>query len=222
MKRPRSRRSAARATAPADAALAELQLVGCELHDGAVQLMTASLMHLETFAETLAADPDRALAELALAIEQSRQAVSETRRVIAGLLPPMLEEQGLGAAIQQLVNQARADVPRVTLAVQGDAARVPPAVAGSVYRIAQEALTNLRRHSGARRAKVSLAVDGRGLTLLVADDGRGFDPDAVPPERFGLKTMARRVELLDGEATLSSAPGRGTRLEVRLPLPVAR
>ena len=93
-----------------------------------------------------------------------------------------------------------------------------PAVSLCAYRIVQEGLRNIVRHSGAARAEVVLKGLGAALELVIADEGRGFEPDAARPAGLGLLSMRERVKLLDGEINIRSRPGAGVRLEVRLPL----
>lgn len=88
-----------------------------------------------------------------------------------------------------------------------------------VLRIVQEALTNVRKHAAARRAVVTVDVHDDETTFAISDDGRGFDPDGLPPEKqgFGLHTMRERSEQARGRLSIESAPGRGTRVTVTLP-----
>jgi two-component system NarL family sensor kinase len=91
-------------------------------------------------------------------------------------------------------------------------------VEAGLYRIAQEALTNVARHSGAREADLSLEITPERIRLTLQDDGAGFDPTAVPPGHFGLVGLNERAKLLGGTLALQSSPGEGTRLEVTIPL----
>jgi signal transduction histidine kinase len=90
-----------------------------------------------------------------------------------------------------------------------------------VYRVVQEALTNVARHSGSPRASVGVVEVLGEVRVFVEDEGRGFDPEAVDPGRQGLLGMRERVELLGGRLSVESAPGQGTRVQVRLPIGVA-
>jgi signal transduction histidine kinase len=97
--------------------------------------------------------------------------------------------------------------------VEGDWHDLNPVVEQTVYRVADEALLNVERHSAARRVEVSLMRDGGTVRLMVRDDGQGFAADGVPPEasgRFGLAGMGERAELVGGELEIESEPGRGT------------
>ena len=95
---------------------------------------------------------------------------------------------------------------------------LPPRVESGIYRITQEALANVGQHAQATEAMVTLAVTPGSLTLTVADDGIGFDPETVAMNRFGLIGVNERVKLLNGRLQLQSSPGEGTRLEIEIPL----
>ena len=91
-------------------------------------------------------------------------------------------------------------------------------MASNVFRIVQEALTNVARHAGIHKALIHLRIQDEGLHLTVKDDGVGFHPDEQGARRLGIVGMRERTELLDGTFSLTSAPGRGTRIEVEIPL----
>jgi signal transduction histidine kinase len=91
----------------------------------------------------------------------------------------------------------------------------------TIFRLVQEAITNARRHSGARRLRVDIGSTDGSVRIVVADDGRGFDPAGVPADRFGLEGIRQRSRLLGGEPRITTGPGRGTTLEVTLPVPQA-
>jgi signal transduction histidine kinase len=96
---------------------------------------------------------------------------------------------------------------------------LPPGIRTTAFRIVQEALANVRRHAGARSVEVALGERGGGLHVVVRDDGRGFDPSAPEePGHLGLRAMPERAELVGGRLRIESGPGRGTTVEVWLPL----
>jgi signal transduction histidine kinase len=196
----------------------ELELLAYELHDGPIQQLAASLMHLEAFAASLGREADFALDQLALAQQRLCEAADETRRAIAAARPPLLAEAGLSAAVAWLVEEARAAVPAIELDDRLGGARFDPVVEHAACRIVQEALANVCRHSGAKRAKVRLVVDSRKLVVEVRDTGRGFDVRRVPAGRFGLQGIRRRAELLGGKATITSRKGKGTTVHAEVPL----
>lgn len=196
-----------------EASESERRLAAYEVHDGVVQYVTASLMHLEAFAgqhpqSTLAANFERAMQLL-------RTTLEESRRLISGLRPMILDEAGIVAAIEYLA--AEAPTPPVRFQYCLTSARFASLVEGALFRICQEALTNARRHSGASEIRVTLVEHDGLIHLSIEDDGCGFDPAAVRQRTFGLEGVVQRARLLGGQATIDSAPGRGTRIAVQLP-----
>jgi two-component system sensor histidine kinase DegS len=131
----------------------------------------------------------------------------------------MLDDLGLKAAVQSLLSEYERStgvIPRVELVF--DVQTIPAAVIENVYRILQEALTNVSRHSGASEVFVGLRVVPEHVTLTVRDTGIGFDPAAPRGERLGLLGMRERSELLGGTFAVKTAPGKGTEIEVVIPL----
>jgi len=149
--------------------------------------------------------------------ELARGAMEELRAVVFELRPGSLEAEGLATVLRKHVEVLRR-VSGQTIDLQvGEVPRLSPEAAAQVLRIAQEALGNALRHSQARRIRVKL--DERAL--VVADDGRGFDRSAVRGRRLGLTSMAERATELGARIAIDSAPGKGTRIRLELPLPRA-
>jgi len=194
-----------------------------ELHDAMSQSLFSLQLAADTATRLLDDDPAAAAAQLALIRALSVQVAAELRTTVEGLRPADLERDGLAAVLgTHLTVAGRAhDVP-VELEV-GDLPDLEPDTEHQVLRIAQEAVTNALRHAGAGHVRVVLgaAVDGRRhrVTLRVVDDGRGFDPDAraVRSRRLGLTSMHERAASLGGTLTITSAPGRGTTVELGFP-----
>ncbi|HEX7607453.1 MAG TPA: PAS domain-containing sensor histidine kinase, partial [Usitatibacter sp.] len=149
--------------------------------------------------------------------------VAATRRISADLRPLVLDDLGLAAAADWLVQTftARTGTPcELTVARGFD--DVPDPHATTLFRALQESLTNIAMHAQASHVDVTLARDGEGITLLVRDDGRGFTPaDPRKPNSYGLLGLRERAYLLGGEVSIDSAPGRGTIIDMRLPEPGA-
>lgn len=195
----------------------ERQLVSYEIHDGVAQYIAGALMHFEASAHgrgmrTTTRDFESGMRLLHAAAEESR-------RLIGGLRPPALDELGIVDAIESLVADARADGPQVDFTHRLPEGRLSPHMETIIFRIVQEALTNVRRHAAARRVEVTLERTDDHVRIGVRDDGQGFDPAAVPEERFGLEGIRQRCRLLGGEPRITSAPGAGTTIEVVLPIP---
>ena len=194
----------------------ERQLTAYEIHDGLAQEMTGALMHLEAFQHQLPATIEHA--EFDVGIGLLREAVNEARRLISGLRPPVLDELGIVSAIEYLLNEARGDVPDIEFVHRTTFGRLAPPLESAIFRIVQEALTNIRRHSGSRRARIELLEHGHWLRLRVRDWGRGFVPPAVNGGHFGLQGIRQRARLLGTAVVIDSAPGNGTSIVVDFPL----
>ena len=192
-----------------------------ELHDAMSQSLFSLQLSAEAAARLLPGDPEGAAAALATVQALAAQVSAELRTTVEGLRPADLERDGLAATlVNQLTVAGRAhDVP-VELEI-GEGVDLDPDAEHQVLRIAQEAVTNALRHARARRVAVTLGPDGSGagLVLRVADDGRGFDPEAraLRARRLGLTSMHERAASLGGTLTVDSAPGRGTTVVLRLP-----
>jgi signal transduction histidine kinase len=146
--------------------------------------------------------------------------VAATRRIAADLRPLMLDDLGLLPALEWLVESftERTDIP-CALAVDGGELDLPDMQATAVFRAVQESLTNVARHAQASRVDVAIEHGETQVTVRVRDDGVGFSPEASrKPESFGLLGLRERAALLGGEAMVTSAPGRGTRVEMRFPV----
>jgi len=195
------------------------QLIAYEIHDGLVQDMTGALMLLEAASDDVA--PDNALARehLQQCIKLLRDSVGEARRMIDGLRPPVLEEAGVVAAVENLIAEAAAGGDlSVALDVNVRFDRIAPTLEMAIYRIVQEALNNVRQHSDSPKAQVRLVQFGDHIGITVRDWGKGFDPENVKKKRYGLAGIRERARLLGGSVEIDSAPGRGARVQVELPL----
>ncbi len=180
-----------------------------ELHDRTSQDLAGLVVGLEAL-ERAPETVDRSeLKRLA------RQVAGELRRVTLDLRPRVLDDLGLAAAIRWLAHERHAGMD-VDLELPEELP-LPPPLDIALFRIIQEALANVERHARASRVRVAARVDGSVVRATVVDDGAGFDPSA-PAEGLGLLGMRERAEQLGGVLRVASAPGRGTRVEVELPL----
>ena len=151
------------------------------------------------------------------ALSLTRSNLEEARRSVLDLRAAPLEGRTLSAALKALVDRWEAQTGIATRygAVNGSRP-LPPRVEAALYRICQEALTNVARHAGAERVTVRLVATPEQVRLVVADDGRGFDTSDVPEDRHGLLGMRERAEMLGG--TLEVRSDAGTRIEATVPL----
>jgi PAS domain S-box-containing protein len=191
------------------------KLVAYEIHDGLVQYVTAALMHLDSFLHVMPAGTPRENIDVSRRL--LRDALAEARRLISGLRPPILDEAGIVAALEYLVGEQTDDC-RIELVRNVQTPRFPPLIESALFRICQEALTNIRKHSKAGHATVELNEEAGHVRLAISDDGVGFDPTHITARTFGLQGIRERARLLGGQATITSASGAGTQVIVELPV----
>jgi signal transduction histidine kinase len=192
-----------------DVQAAELRRIERDLHDGAQARLVALSMQLGRAEEGLADRPEVA-ALVRQAREEATAANAELRDLARGIAPPVLSDRGLAAAADAL--GSRAPVPVTVDAML--ARRPPPVVESAAYFVVAESLTNVAKHAPEARATVTIRLVDDTLDVVVADDGPGGVDLAAGS---GLEGLRRRVAALDGEMSVSSPPGEGTRIEVRLP-----
>ncbi|MEU6714970.1 sensor histidine kinase [Nonomuraea sp. NPDC046802] len=186
-----------------------------DLHDGLGQTLSAMAMTINMARLSLKNSPDAA-DELLRELHTGMGAVtSDIRELVYGLRPPALDDLGLAKAVRDLAGQSSLGT-EVEVEVEGDLADLPAAVEVAVYRIVQEALTNIRRHAEASGARIVLQREQAVLRLLIADDGKGL-PEARRAG-VGLGSMRERAAELGGVCVVGGEPGAGTRVEVMLPV----
>ena len=203
----------------AGARRAERRRIARELHDGLAQHVTAAYLHLQSLSGIYRPRSPESREALARAIELTRRAADEVRRVIAGSPPAPLDGRCLAEAIRVEATALSRDGWQVTLHV-ADIGSVPADIELALFRMTQEALQNVRRHAGLCRVWLNLVRDGAYVRLTIADDGCGFDPRQTPAARFGLAGMRERVALLGGTIDIQSRPGAGTTIVITIPLDV--
>ncbi|TAK14084.1 MAG: GAF domain-containing protein [Anaerolineae bacterium] len=192
-----------------------------EIHDTLAQGLTAITLQLETAEALLEAglNMDTVRDKVHQALGLARQNLEEARRSVLDLRAAPLEGRTLPEALQALVRtQAGVRRPEIQLDVVGGSHPLPIRVQSGLYRIAQEALTNALRHAQASRIELALEVTSETARISIQDNGRGFDPQEVFKDRYGLVGLNERVRLLGGALRLETDPGAGTRLEVSIPL----
>ena len=192
-----------------------------ELHDQAGQLLASVYLSLDTLRAHVAPGGGEKLERV---IALLNQVEDEVRRVAHELRPVILDDLGLMPALRFL-GEGMAQRATIPIRVAGSTAgRLPPRVETGLYRIAQEALSNVARHAHATRASIEVERDGSEVRCRIRDDGRGFDPAA--PARgeagrgLGLDSIRERLAPLGGALEIHSRPGAGTELLIRVPLEV--
>jgi len=192
--------------------------VARELHDGISQILVGIRYRLELAARQAAVGNPDAPTHVAAAAQGLNGAIAEVRRISRDLRPGVLDDLGLGPALQALTDEFRhrtgIETEFRTVVFRN---RLDQEAKIALYRIAQEALTNVERHSGASRVVLEAFGHKSGATLRIADNGRGMPPDRTSGAGLGLRNMQERVDRLDGTLQIRSGPG-GTVVEAVLPL----
>lgn len=203
----------------------ERRRVAYEVHDGLAQVAVAAHQHLQAFARRYPPTSERSTKDLDRIVGMVRRTVGEARRIIANLRPTTLDDFGLAAAVRLEVEELRGSGWQVDYEEELGEERLPVEVETALFRVAQEALTNARKHAP-RASRVCLRLGRRedAIELEVRDWGEGFDPDALkgaagPGERVGISGMRERIGMVGGRLEVNSRPGEGTSVEARVPLP---
>ena len=198
----------------------ERRLVAYEIHDGLIQDVIAAQMIISS----LQAQPDLAeklKVDLASANERLKEVLREGRRLISELRPMVIDETGLVESIEYLRHEFTTRFPDMAIDtdLEMQFERLEPLLEGTLFRVIKEALLNAATHGEATHVRIRLVqVGSRALLLEVRDNGKGFDIDQIEPQRFGLIGIRDRARAFDGGCSIESAPGKGTRLTVRIPL----
>jgi signal transduction histidine kinase len=201
----------------------ERRRVAYEVHDGLAQVAAAAHQHLQAFARRYSPDAERGQRDLERIVRLVRATVSDARRIIANLRPTTLDDLGLAATISLEVERLGEEGYQVDYEEDLGDKRLPNAVEIALFRVAQEALTNVRKHARTRRVRIVLRRWEQGVRLEVRDQGQGFDPAAQPlesgpGERVGLVGMRERVGMLGGGLEIDSRVGAGTAVVATVPL----
>jgi signal transduction histidine kinase len=194
----------------------ERKLVAYEIHDGLVQYATGAKMQLESYLTAHGDEPPAP--QLGIVLDLLQKTIQEGRRLINGLRPPILDEQGVVAAIEHMIHDLSTSDPRVTFEYEAGFSRLAPELEIAIFRMVQEALTNARKHSRSPQVRIGLKHDGSRIRVDIADQGVGFGPASVPPDCHGLRGIRQRAALLGGSVTIDSRRGEGTTVAVDLPI----
>ncbi|MDI6892153.1 MAG: GAF domain-containing sensor histidine kinase [Actinomycetota bacterium] len=201
----------------------ERSRIATEMHDGLAQSLFSVVLNLQACIQQLVADPRGTKERLIQLQELASRDLKEVRQYIYDLQPSALKELGLVGALKKHVQEAAGmSALDIDFSVIGSRRPLPPAVEGSLYRMAQEALGNAIKYAGAKSIAVKLSFRKGKVALSVEDNGKGFDVKrvlaAVRSEgKFGLMSMRERVEKLDGEFGIESQLGKGTKIRATVP-----
>ncbi|WP_290590913.1 sensor histidine kinase [Alicyclobacillus sp.] len=198
----------------------ERRRIARDLHDGPAQDITNVSMRLEIIQRMLKTNPELAEAELARLNRRVVGIVNSIRRLIYDLRPVAIDEVGLIKAVTELCRRAQEEWPvSIELTVAPDVHDdFAPAKQVALYRLVQEVFQNIRKHAEASSIRMSLTRSGPELHIDIADDGKGFDPAAIPAGRYGIAGMQERTAYLGGQLRITSAPQRGSRFLFTIPV----
>ncbi|MBN1314868.1 MAG: GAF domain-containing sensor histidine kinase [Anaerolineales bacterium] len=202
------------------AVMEERHRMARELHDSVTQALFSIDLHARAIATNLRRDQNKAEDQISHLRLVTHDTLQEMRSLIYDLRPSHLEEYGLVGALREEIDRFKnPGGPTFKLDVRDDR-RLPAEVERGLFRIIQEAIRNAIKHAGANLIVVELLFDPQSVAICISDDGRGFDPAALPNNRraFGLIGMQERAELLKCVFSIDSKPGNGSRVRVYLPL----
>jgi signal transduction histidine kinase len=208
-------------TKPTDLRQLEWEQIGNELHDGPCQYIVSAQMLLEALCLEKDDSPDGKGHRLDMAMELLRQANAELRRLIRGLQPLELSDTPTRAIVERLSDENELSAgPEIEWCFDVEFNTIPSHLKAPLFRILQECLANIRRHSKTSKALIGVTQDEQAIYVQVQDWGVGFDPGKTGSQCLGLKGIRQRAQLLGGAAYVTSDPGRGTCVTVELPLGV--
>lgn len=199
----------------------ERKRISRDIHDGPAQMLANILIRSEIIDLSFRdGDIENALKEIKSIRENIRSSLKEVRRIIYDLRPMALDDLGLFPTVKKHVQTMSEyhDID-ISLNLLGDEKRLEANYEIAIFRLVQEALQNAIKHADAKRINVALETLPDQITIVVRDNGKGFDPEALPQNdhSFGLVGMKERVETLDGELIIDSKVGKGTRVNIVIP-----
>ncbi|MDP4182718.1 MAG: sensor histidine kinase [Bacillota bacterium] len=203
----------------------ERQRVAREIHDGPAQSMSNVVLKAEICEKLIDVDIEKSRQELRNLKKIVRESLVDVRKIIYNLRPMSLDDLGLVPTLQRYAMTFQEENQlEVIFRSRGSCANLKPVISLTVFRIAQEALNNIKKHAKAKNSTINIEFLPDKLILSVSDDGIGFDSENIKVRHddidggFGLFSMRERVELLEGEFEINSRSGFGTRLSVMIPL----
>lgn len=199
----------------------ERRKIAREIHDGPAQSLASMLIRLDLIMrmkQDITADE---LNELGYLKQIGQESLTDVRRIMYDLKPALINEKGLSRTLKDYFNEYEAKYDfMIDYVVFGSERQYDLALEVGLFRLVQEAITNVRKHAGVNKALVKLEDTGSLLTLVIKDEGGGFDPQKVGerPESYGIMGMKERVQLFGGELEILSEPGTGTQVIIKVPL----
>lgn len=196
----------------------ERQRLARELHDAVSQQLFAISMTATALGRTLEKDMNKAKRQVALIEEMSSVAQSEMRALLLHLRPVLLEGKQLAEGMRELIDELRAKVPIEITCEIDEHVKLGKGIENHLFRIVQEALSNTLRHSRADKLELKLQHRQDYVRLFIRDNGIGFDMEVQKHASYGLLSMRERVDEIGGSFECVTAPGKGTRIEIRVPI----
>lgn len=202
----------------------ERKRISADLHDSVAQWLAAASYRVQTVNALLPSNStDEAKDELITMEDTIDRSLKELRRIVVGLRPPALDELGLEHALRHSLDELRTDGLDCRFTKSGDGVRLPSNVEIAVYRVVQEALTNIRKHAGASMVTLHIQYQPDDLAIRIRDNGKGFDltrtlDSAVAVGHMGVLGMKQRAETLGGDMNIKTHEGAGTTITLRFPI----
>ncbi|GAB7388290.1 two-component system sensor histidine kinase LiaS [Bacillaceae bacterium] len=200
------------------AIMEERQRLARELHDAVSQQLFAISMTAAAVSRSLEKDYEQAKRQIRLITEMASAAQSEMRALLLHLRPVHLEGKGLVQALQELIAEMKEKVPMEISFETDEEIRLLKGIEDHLFRIVQEALSNTLRHAKATKMEVKLQQRNNVLRLMIRDNGIGFDLKMKKKASYGLQTIQERVNEIGGSLQILTAPGKGTKMEIRIPV----
>ncbi|MGI5921540.1 MAG: sensor histidine kinase [Syntrophomonadaceae bacterium] len=200
----------------------ERRKIARELHDGPSQSLASALIRLELVDRLDPKDQEQIKKENECIKDMCRESLSDIRRIMFDLRPTLVHDKGLAYTLKEFFSDYEVKYNfNIEFVVFGRIKKYDLSLEMALFRLVQEAITNVRKHAGTNRVLVKLEDNDGLLTLVVKDEGTGFDPDGVAQagtESYGILGMKERVQLLGGEIEIISAKGMGTQVIIKLPV----
>ena len=200
---------------------AERRKISREIHDGPAQSLASMIIRLDLLGRDIPGKKMSLTEQIADIKKIATESLTDIRRIMFDLKPALFHDKGLSSALQDYFNDYEAKYNfDIDLVVLGEECQYDLGLEIALFRLVQEAITNVRKHSGVKKAMVKMEDTGEGLTIVVKDDGVGFDTKLKSdnPESYGILGMQERVQLIGGRMEIISAPNSGTQVIIYVPL----
>lgn len=196
----------------------ERKRIAADLHDGVGQMMSAAKMNLSAFENEISFKDETQKVYFDKLIGLVDESCREIRSVSHQMMPNALLKSGLASAVKEFIDKIDTKIIKINLYTEGLNERLDGNIETVLYRVIQECVNNVIKHSGADKLDISLIKDADGIAATVEDNGKGFDMnDKLKFEGIGLKNITSRIEFLKGSVDFDSSPGKGTLIAIHVP-----